>query len=90
MKPIFRSSSRRDRNGERGLTSWGNLVDGGHQSDDPSVTQAHVNIVIFYKYHNFIDVAYVQVSDAAEQLGVSPDRQTSPYGVCAPDGVCIR
>lgn len=48
-------------------------MDGGYQPSDPGAPKAHVNIVIFDKNYNFIDVAYTQISDDAEQVGVSPD-----------------
>ena len=63
MKPVPRAA----------LNIWGNLVDGGHQPADPDVPAAYVNIIIFDKNYNFIDVAYTPITDAAEQVGASPD-----------------
>jgi RHS repeat-associated protein len=55
------------------LNDWGSMVDGGYQSGDPSAPRAHVNIVIFDRNYNFLDAAFEQISDNAEQVGVSPD-----------------
>lgn len=55
------------------LDDWGSMVDGGYQSGDPSAPQAHVNIVVFDRNYNFLEAAFEQISDNAEQVGVSPD-----------------
>jgi RHS repeat-associated protein len=43
------------------------------QSNDPVPPKAHVNIVIFDKNYNFIDVAYTRISDVARQVDASRD-----------------
>ncbi|MBS1681967.1 MAG: hypothetical protein JST48_09660, partial [Bacteroidetes bacterium] len=46
-----------------GLNTWGTLAAGGYGdgTDDTTDPKAFVNIVLFDKDHNFLDVAYAQL-----------------------------
>ena len=54
------------------LNQFGSLVAGGGGANNPSGPKAFVNILIFDKDFNFLDIAYEAIDPAAKQVGVSP------------------
>jgi len=55
-----------------GLNTWGSLVAAGDGEENNSYPLAFVNIVVFDKNFNLIEVAYDGI-DGGHQVGVSPD-----------------
>lgn len=67
------------------LNQFGSVVAGGNGANSSSGPKAFVNILIFDKDFNFLDLAYEAIDPAAEQVGASPvvphDTLTSEYTI---------